>query len=93
MAPRRLLPRSESVVDVDAIQAMNEMIEADILIMSKSSFCYCAGLISDGIKIFAPEVNPAIEGWLLSAADGSFDRAEFERKVSALVQATASGKS
>ena len=31
---------------------MQELVEADVLIMSKSSFCYCAALISDGIKIF-----------------------------------------
>ncbi len=33
---------------------MQELIEADILIIAKGCFSYCAGLISDGIKIFEP---------------------------------------
>jgi hypothetical protein len=75
--------------DLDAISAMKELIEADILIMSKSSFCYYAALISDGIKFFANDRKdgPPIEGWILFARDGSFDRGVFDRQLFMLVRA------
>jgi hypothetical protein len=40
--------------DVDIIWTMQELIEADVLIVAKSSFSYYAAHISDGIKIFEP---------------------------------------
>lgn len=64
---------------------MQELIEADVLIMSKSSFCYYAALISDGIKIFEPE-NETMDGWLLCSEDGSFNCEAFERQLTSLVQ-------
>jgi hypothetical protein len=81
------LPNGESVLDIDAISAMQEMVEADILITAKSSFSYCAAIISDGIKIsdFFPE-RPWIVGSLLRSDDGSFDTAAFDRQLSLLIR-------
>jgi hypothetical protein len=81
------LSNGESVSDIDAIQAMQELIEADVLVVAASSFSYCAALISDGIKIstFADE-RPRIDTWLLLSGDGSFDTAAFERQLSQLAQ-------
>jgi hypothetical protein len=78
-------PSVESFVDIDALRAMQELIEADVLIMSKSSFCYCAALISDGIKIFEPE-SESMDSWLPRSEDGSFDCEAFERQLSSLIQ-------
>lgn len=78
----------ESFLDIDAIRAMRELIEADVLIMSKSSFSYCAALISDGIKIFEPE-REAMDDWLLRLPDGSFDSAAFEHQLLVLLQGKA----
>lgn len=92
-------------LDADVIWTMQELIEADILIMAKGFFSYYAGLISDGIKIFEPRdislsgkkflpswawmyLSPA-DDWLPCQADGSFDRAAFERQLSLLMQARA----
>ena len=85
---------SESVLDIDAFRAMQALIEADILIMSKSLFCYYAAVISDGIKIFElGGLRQPLDEWLLRAADGSFDRSAFERQLSLLIQSkTASPK-
>ena len=92
------LPNVESFLDIDAFCAMRELIEADVLIMSKSSFCYYAALISKGIKIFEPEnligndllpswkwrsVSPT-DNWIPCAADGSFDHPAFERQLLAM---------
>ena len=80
-------PVAESVLDIDAFRAMHELIEADVLIMSKSLFCYCAAIISDGIKVFEPGgLAQPIDGWLLRSPDGSFDRSAFERQLSLLIQ-------
>jgi hypothetical protein len=75
-------------VDIDAMQGMQELVEADVLITSKSSFSYCAALLSDGIKLFeqANDQQP-MDGWILRSDDGSFDQSEFERQLTLLVQA------
>lgn len=95
----------EFFLDADAIWTMRELIEADILIMAKGFFSYYAGLISDGIKIFEPRaislsskrflpswawmyLSPA-DDWLPCRADGSLDRAAFERQLSLLMRAKA----
>ena len=48
------LPDVEFFLDVDAIWTMQQLIEADILVMAKGYFSYYAALISDGIKIYDP---------------------------------------
>jgi len=82
---------SESFFNLDAISAMRELVEADILIMSKSSFSYCAALISDGIKIFEPAREP-MDDWILRLPDGSFDAASLERQLFLLLRDKATGK-
>jgi len=78
--------------DVDVFWTMRELIEADILIVAKSSFSYYAALISDGIKIFEspgrPRLTPFTD-WIPCGADGSIDRLTFERQVSILMQTKA----
>jgi hypothetical protein len=77
-----------SFQDIDAINAMQELIEADVLIISKSSFSYCAGYLSDGIKIHeSAEGQLPLDGWLLLSKDGSLDRAAFELQLAKLISA------
>jgi hypothetical protein len=45
---------AEFFLDADPIWTIQELVEADILIVAKSYFSYYAGMISDGIKIFEP---------------------------------------
>jgi hypothetical protein len=94
------LPNVESFLDIEAFRAMRELIEADILIMSKSSFCYYAALISEGIKILEPiplvgndylpgwkwRRYPPTERWIPCLADGSFDSLAFERQLFLVIQ-------
>jgi hypothetical protein len=77
----------ESVVDIDAFSLARELIEADILIMSKGSLCYCAALISDGIKIYEDGWKPMMDDWLLRSPDGSFDTAALEHQLFLLLKA------
>jgi hypothetical protein len=91
------LPGVEFFLDADAIWTLQEMIEADVLIMAKGYFSYYAGLISDGIRICEPTTISADDlpgwrrprvsttgNWLTSNADGSFDTAAFERQLGLL---------
>jgi hypothetical protein len=93
----------ELFLDVDAVWTMQELIEADILIMAKGCFSFCAGLISDGIKIFEPanlsgdNFLPSwkwrsvalAESWVPSGAHGSLDHETFERQLVHVIQAKA----
>jgi hypothetical protein len=88
----------EFFLDTDAIWTMQELIEADILIMARGFFSYCAALICDGIKIFQPQEISLIgkqflpswawmylspaDDWLPCRADGSIDQAAFNRQLS-----------
>ncbi len=88
-------------LDADPIWTLQELVEADILIVAKSYYSYYAGIISDGIKIFEPcgypESNPRfstvfhwtlfseLDDWLPCQADGSVDHALLERKLARLL--------
>jgi hypothetical protein len=65
-----LLPLGvEFFLDADPIWTMQELIEADILIMAKSNFSYYAGVISDGIKICKLHIDEPADGiWQLPNA-------------------------
>jgi hypothetical protein len=71
---------AEMFLDADPIWSMQELIEADILIISTGSFGYVAGLLCDGIVLcehfFAPQ-----SGWLPCADDGEFDSIGFARRL------------
>jgi hypothetical protein len=93
---------AELFLDADALWTMQELIEADILIMAKGCFSYFAALISDGIKIFEPRTFaaddlpswkrrpvPPTESWIPCRAAGSFDCEAFERQLLMLTRAKA----
>jgi hypothetical protein len=89
-------------LDADATWTLQRLIEADILIMAKGNFSYYAGIVSDGIKLFEPWMIPTAvvaffpscnwrvvsqtDDWVRCQADGSFDRAAFERRLSLLLK-------
>jgi hypothetical protein len=91
----------ELFLDADAVWTMQELIEADILIVAKGCYSYYAALISDGVKILelAPPTRdddlpawkwrsvPLTDSWIPCMADGSFDNAAFERQVVLAIEA------
>jgi hypothetical protein len=91
----------ELFLDVDAVWTLQELIEADVLIVAKGCYSYYAALISDGIRIFEPmplsgsdylpawkwRSVPLTESWIPCLGDGSFDSAAFERQLSLVVEA------
>ncbi len=58
-------------LDMDALETMRAMIEADVLIMAKSSFSYVSALLNAGTVIYEPTFNPPLSAWLRKEADGS----------------------
>lgn len=92
-------------LDADAIWTMQELIEADVLVMAKSSFSHCAGFLSDGIKLFEPYAiqDPKngymaswgwtllfpSDDWIARDDDGAFDQAAFERQLAVLLRSKA----
>jgi hypothetical protein len=67
------------------IPTFRELVEADILIMSKSSFSYVAGLLNDGIKLYDRFARPPLSDWIVRDADGAFDANLLRRRVLAKV--------
>jgi hypothetical protein len=67
----------------DAPWTMRALIEADVLMMSKSSFSYVAALINGGVKLYEPCANGCVSGWIARRADGGFDQAELARRLAA----------
>jgi hypothetical protein len=92
---------AELFLDVDAVWTMQELIEADILIVAKGCYSYYAALISDGIRILEPSPLsgndylpawkwrslPVTDSWIPCEADGSFDNAAFERQLVLAIEA------
>jgi hypothetical protein len=73
-------------LDADAVWTMQELVEADILIMAKSAFSYVAALLGDGIKICEPDSYPPLEPWLVRRPSGDFDEQSFEQQLQFLIK-------
>jgi hypothetical protein len=69
----------------DAIWTMRQLIEADILIMSRSSFSYAAALISDGLKLYEPFWHSPLPDWISCNGQGRFDERVFRTQLAALI--------
>jgi hypothetical protein len=69
------------LLNQDPIASFKEAVEADLLIMSKSSFSYAAAMISDGIKIYEPYSRPPMAEWIVRDDDGKFSSGELERQI------------
>jgi hypothetical protein len=76
----------ELCLDIDALWTMQQLVAADMLIMSKSSFSYVAALISEGIKIYEPFWHPPLDDWLPRNFRGDFDRREFGYQLDRLLR-------
>ena len=75
---------AELFLDADAIWSMQQLIEADILIMSKSSFSYVAALISDGIKLYEPFWHSPLSPWITRTTAGKFNSSIFAQQLQQL---------
>jgi hypothetical protein len=81
---------AEFFLNADTIWTIQELAEADILVVAKSFFSLYAGYMSDGIKIIEEPWSwtfvPAPDDWIRCKEDGLFDRTAFERQLALLLQ-------
>jgi hypothetical protein len=68
----------------DIFQTLDEMINADVLVMAKSSLSYVAGLISNGIKIYSRFAHTPLSDWVVCDEDGSIPTDSFAEMLAAL---------
>lgn len=59
----------------------HNMVSADILIMSKSSFSYSAALFSNGVKIYEPFWHKPLKNWIVTNNFAEFNESDFREKV------------
>ena len=78
--PETFLAGSELLLDADPIRSLEELIEADVLLSSRGSFSYVAGVLCDGIVICEPFYPPQRD-WLVCDPDGAFDADAFARRL------------
>ncbi|MGD9922352.1 MAG: hypothetical protein AB7V13_13040 [Pseudorhodoplanes sp.] len=76
---------TELHLNVDPMRTMEQMIDADVLIMAKGCFSYVAGLLSEGVKLHVGYYVPPRE-WVVLAEDGSFDTGTFEKQLATVLR-------
>jgi hypothetical protein len=72
-------------LDCSAIATHRELVEADVLVMSKSAFSYTAGVLNEGISLYDPHKYRPLRDWIVRAPDGGFDKQEFCRQLDGLL--------
>ncbi len=77
-------------LDECPFSAFVNMVSADILITAKSSFSYCAALLSKGIIIYEPFWHTPIDDWIIAtqiekSTETRFDKTKLKEKVHRLL--------
>jgi hypothetical protein len=72
-------------LDDSAIATHRQLVEADVLVMSKSAFSYTAGVLNDGITLYDRHKYRPLSDWIAREPDGSFDTQQFRRRLDALL--------
>lgn len=80
-------------LDEDPFASLRAMIDADVLIMSKSCFSHVAAMLGDGIPIYERNAIPPMDNWVERGAAGNPDLAALERRLDAARGPSATGPS
>ncbi len=70
-------------LDESPIDTHSQLVDADVLIMSKGAFSYTAGVLNEGITLYDPQKYRPLEDWIVRAHDGSFDNRLFCERLEA----------
>lgn len=72
-------------LDECPFETLHNLIEADVLVMSKSSFSYSAALLSNSVKLYQPFWHKPLRNWIVadrrSDAQTSFDKSQFRKRL------------
>jgi hypothetical protein len=83
----RQFPNITFKLDTGPVESFLQMVRADILITSKSSFSYKPALLNEGVKIAPAQFwhgYPDAEDWVLTGNDGSLNEERLRVAISAL---------
>ncbi len=58
----------------DPLDSLNQLVQADILLMAKSSYSYVAGILSTGVVVYEPFWHSPLPNWVDAANDDAFGR-------------------
>jgi hypothetical protein len=72
-------------LDEPAIDTHRQLVQSDVLVMSKGGFSYTAGVLNTGLVLYAPQKYRSLEHWLVRAADGSFDAKRFDELLDGML--------
>jgi len=70
----------ELCLNTPAIPTFRAFVEADILIMTKSSFSYAAAILNGGVKLYDRFARAPMSEWIVRESDGSFDRSQLRAR-------------
>ena len=73
-------------LDEDPVWTMQQLVAADILIMSRSSFSYVAALLSEGIKLYEPFWHAPLSSWIVRRSSGRFNVSKFRGELDRLLE-------
>jgi hypothetical protein len=80
------LPNLEIVTNVDALQVLDDFATADVLVLSRSSLGYVAGLLNPhGLVVWAPWWHPPLPDWLVADEHGNLDEADVTARLATLI--------
>jgi hypothetical protein len=81
------LPNLETVLNVEAREALDDFATADVLILALSSFSYLGGLLNPhGLVVYAPWWHPPLPDWLVASEQGDLDAAHVRTRIAELLQ-------
>jgi hypothetical protein len=73
----------ELCLNTPAIPTFRAFVEADILIMTKSSFSYAAAVLNGGVKLYDRFARAPLSQWIVREGDGSFNREQLRSRLDA----------
>jgi hypothetical protein len=78
------LPNLVHCINETAIDCLRQLITADVLVMSRSSFSYVGGILNRrGIILYHPFWHRAPSSWMTVGPGGQFDQLKFSKAVRA----------
>jgi hypothetical protein len=76
------LPNLETVINVEAREALDDFATADVLILSRSSLGYVGGMLNPhGVVVYAPWWHSALPEWLVADEHGNLDAAQVATRI------------
>lgn len=68
-------------LDEPAMQSHQRLVNADALVMSRSSFSFTAALLNRGAVLYDPQKYLPMPNWIVRSSSGAFDEKALERHI------------